>query len=663
MRPLNLIILFGLLFLVLIQMTGTLIESIYVLDLLNTRLDAKVLGVLFLFSPALLLVFKKDPPKWYVWATVGVLVAGRVVVNYLETAERLMASGAAAAAALVLLPIFLRRYCSLYGTYDWVIPGTGLALAVVLGAAMRVPDAGIDASLFADRGLIGMILAGFFGGSFWEAEKSLAGEDQAEANDHGAMSGAGRSMFGLISVIALAFFGFSSPGVIARWTGESYPLIVALVVAGASGWALLAYVRPDWVRRIPTAGLAAWNLAFTVALAGLILSHTVRFPQTPGEVVVVEDAVTGYQSLWLWLALLLHPVIYTDSVIFCKSIMGSGGSLRELARGYLAGMLFFVILIFMLIFTNVWGYVEPVSNLFRNLFWAPYLLAGGAAGLIAVAQAHSLRKLQVWAGLVERNPLLIYPFAVALLSILLFLFLGREVRSAQYQGTVKVMTYNIQQANTEDGQRAYRNQLEVMRDSGADIIALQESDSARISLNNNDYVRYYAQELGYYSYYGPKTVTGTYGTALLSRYPIENAKTIFSYSDQDEIGTVEAEIVVPGRRFTIYNVHPDGSDEAMVAFARMLVERISGKHNVIVLGDFNLHESDPAYQLIAAHLKNAWLSVYPSGVDENGLDMSGDRRIDHIFVSPDIQVESAFYVPPPESHTDHPVHWAALRLK
>ena len=50
--------------------------------------------------------------------------------------------------------------------------------------------------------------------------------------------------------------------------------------------------------------------------------------------------------------------------------------------------------------------------------------------------------------------------------------------------------------------------VKVLRELDADIIALQESDSARVSLNNNDYVRYFAEQLSYYSYYGPAPVAG-----------------------------------------------------------------------------------------------------------------------------------------------------------
>jgi endonuclease/exonuclease/phosphatase family metal-dependent hydrolase len=40
--------------------------------------------------------------------------------------------------------------------------------------------------------------------------------------------------------------------------------------------------------------------------------------------------------------------------------------------------------------------------------------------------------------------------------------------------------------------------------------------------------------------------------------------------------------------------------------------------------------------------------------------MSGDKRIDHIFVSPHLEVRDPVYLLAPESATDHPVHWAEV---
>jgi hypothetical protein len=57
---------------------------------------------------------------------------------------------------------------------------------------------------------------------------------------------------------------------------------------------------------------------------------------------------------------------------------------------------------------------------------------------------------------------------------------------------------------------------------------------------------------------------------------------------------------------------------------------------------------------------NAWTSVYPSEVSPDGVDMSGENRIDHIFLSPNLSAVDPIYVLPPESATDHPVHWTDI---
>jgi endonuclease/exonuclease/phosphatase family metal-dependent hydrolase len=175
-----------------------------------------------------------------------------------------------------------------------------------------------------------------------------------------------------------------------------------------------------------------------------------------------------------------------------------------------------------------------------------------------------------------------------------------------------------------------------------------------------DYVRYFADKLGYHTYYGPKTITGSYGTAILSRFPLKNTRTVFTYSDQDENGTAEVQFEVEGKLFSLYNVHPDGSDEAMLAIANMLLERPVNQANVIILGDFNMRDTEESYQLIDSVYTNSWMSVYPSGISTEGVDMSGRNRIDHIFVSKNLLVRDPVYLLPPASATDHPAHWAEI---
>jgi hypothetical protein len=81
------------------------------------------------------------------------------------------------------------------------------------------------------------------------------------------------------------------------------------------------------------------------------------------------------------------------------------------------------------------------------------------------------------------------------------LFVGTLIRAlpsagvqadATHRTSLLVMTYNIQDANDRNAEKSFDRQLAIMRRVSPDIISLQESDLTRISLNNNDYVRYYA---------------------------------------------------------------------------------------------------------------------------------------------------------------------------
>src|SRR5664280_3349598 len=94
----------AILFLFFVQMAGTLVASIYTLDLMHTSLDAKVLGVLFFFSPILLLPFRKRIPNGLVWSMVGLLLVARGATPYLNTLGRMLASGIGTGSMLILFP-------------------------------------------------------------------------------------------------------------------------------------------------------------------------------------------------------------------------------------------------------------------------------------------------------------------------------------------------------------------------------------------------------------------------------------------------------------------------------------------------------------------------------------------------------------------------------
>ncbi len=644
-------------FLFFIQMAGTLVESIYILNLLNTALDEKVLGLLFFFSP-ILLVFshRKTPRRLIAWASFLLLFLSRGITPYLNTNGRLLASGIGTAAALILFPTLLmstpknrETLTSAFGV------SAGLALGVGLSVMLRTVYFSIDYSMTAIGSWVGWVLGFLLGIALsqlgWKRENPSGDQPKNRVT---------LAVLGLFLVLTLIYFVFSAPAVLSRWTGWNYPLIISITSLMTLGWISMFLRRLEWINKISPRFLLAWNGLFTLSLLATILVHRVSFPATPESIPVVIGPPTMIQQIPTLLTLLLYPVIFMDFRIFITTIQQAEPTPRELIPGMMYGNLCFILLVFMMIFTNVWGYVEPISPFFRNKFWLPFALTTIPLTLLGIIFAHNNVLSSPQDGKRYQTIWMFILGGIFLLTIGFALTTTRVTSDEPNADSLLVMTYNIQAANDRKGEKSYEQQLKLIRQVSPDILALQESDTARISLNNNDYVRYFAGKLGYYSYYGPTTVTGTFGTAILSRFPLQNNHTIFSYSDQDEIGTTVAMIGAGGHNFTIYNVHPDGSDTAMLAFARMLLSYTEGKDGVVALGDYNLRENEKAYQMIDAVFINAWISVYPTGVSEDGVDMSGTGRIDHIFLSPDLRAGSPIYLLEPESHTDHPAHWTEV---
>lgn len=648
-------IIFALIFLFLIQLGGTLVESIYIIDLMNTRLDEKALGMFFFLSPLLLFAIPKKVPNWLPWLLFALLFIARVFTPYLNTSGRLVSSGIGAAAALILLPLMVFIRPKGEPQIGSALPaGAGLALGIGLSVLLRTLNFTLDYSNMPEGGWIGWLLGLVLAWMLFQFEWNK------EASEQSKTKGVTGALVGILLILNLVYFAFSAPDVIARWTQGNYAAIVLAVSLLSVGWLLLVFYKPDIFKSLSRRVIVTWNLLFALSLVITILAQRVSFPSTPGTPPVFVGNPSWWQFVPLVLMLLLFPVLFADLSLFWHILQEAQPSPARMAPGMVLGGLLFILLIFMNIFSNVWGYIEPVSTVFRNTFWLTFLLSSG--GLVLLVSL--LRIPQPVVGATQQSG---FPWDWAALAAVLFIgtLFGAWMTDRAHPGDVQrssllFMTYNIHQANGKEPERVYNGQLNLIRGVSPDVLAMQESDAARISINNNDYVRYYASKLGYYSYYGPTTVAGTFGTAILSKYPLENTQVMFTFSDQDEVGTAIADITVAGRTLHVYNVHPDGSDDAKRAFAQAVLANSAGKSNVVVLGDHNLRDYEEAYKMIDAVMTNAWTSVYPSKISPDGIDMSGKNRIDHIFISRDLSVRNPVYLLPPESYTDHPVHWAEI---
>jgi len=315
-----------------------------------------------------------------------------------------------------------------------------------------------------------------------------------------------------------------------------------------------------------------------------------------------------------------------------------------------------VLITLLLIATNIWGYV-PLGALLRNRFYLPFLVAvsGMFISLIFVKRGCDSTPVR------NNFAIVCIVSLIALLSASGAFLQSPGVQSLDNRITkpFTVMTYNMQQGSLENGDRSYTKQLELLQEINPDILALQECDTARPSGGNVDAVRFFAESMGYrYVYYGPNTVSGTFGTAILARHPISNSRTLFTYSDIDEIGTAVCEI---GGVIKVFCCHPAGGTNAKNAMVDAVNKEITYFDFAIVLGDFNFTPGSSPYNKLGRMLKNSAMEVGLKNVNFHGDAPDLSNKIDHIFISRGFTAIESHYLPPPQSQTDHPAHWSVIK--
>lgn len=152
-----------------------------------------------------------------------------------------------------------------------------------------------------------------------------------------------------------------------------------------------------------------------------------------------------------------------------------------------------------------------------------------------------------------------------------------------------------------------------------------------------------------HSYYGPSPVVGTFGIALLSRYPIDNPRTFYMHSTGEQTAAIAAQVTVDGQTYNVYVTHL-GNGGPLVQQQQVLAD-VAGKDNVLLMGDFNFRPDSEQYALTTTMLDDAWLLRWPGGADDQG--NAPTKRIDHLFVSPGVSIANARYIDSPAS--DHPL--------
>lgn len=661
------ILLYSILFLFFIQLLVDFVAALYATALVRLAPGIEVAAVVFFFSPLALLLLRRGlAGKALVLVGMLALIC-RLVEPLLPTRGRLLVAGLGVACWLVFFPALLWNQKREAAETSSLNLGIGLTFGVSLAILFRALDSGLDLSTDQWYQSIGWILgtvaavllldlAGLGRAApppvGAEPKKSSEAGDEAPPASPWKISGLSLGMAG---ALLLLYFAFTSPNVIVRWTGFSYLLVLSVILVTLCLF-ILFITRQNLLAWLSPALVAGWNFLFILALTATILFNQTRLPSNSGDYPFPASELMLWQQIPLACMLVLFPVIFLDFILYTRQMIAWQPTMRSLGWSFALGGLFLLVMILAQVFTTVYDYVPLVGPLFRDKFWLVFLVAGLALALplwLVGKDSYQLGGAFTQAGATNLLPGIMILISLAALTGA-SLATARPAPQPAVRRSLRVLTYNIQQGYDAQGQKNYAGQLEALRAQNADLIGLQESDTNRIAGGNADLVRYFADNLELYSYYGPKTVDGTFGIVLLSKYPIQNPRTVFLYSRGEQTAAIEARITAGERTFFVMVTHL-GNDGPMIQLEQVL-QRLEEKKNVLVMGDFNFRPDTDQYRLANSHLDDAWLVNDHLNILDQGLDP--DERIDYLFVLPGTSVDKARYLTGPQS--DHPAFVADL---
>ncbi|MFX0149687.1 MAG: endonuclease/exonuclease/phosphatase family protein [Candidatus Hodarchaeota archaeon] len=654
----------SLIFLFFLELISDFVESVYALCLLTLSLNENVLSVLFLFSPILLFFFRKSFPDRILIIVGELMIVCRVLEALLISImqARMLVAGFGVGCFLIYFPVFLQRKYKHDEEQSGITLGLGLTIGLVLSILFRTFGSTIDISTYSWFQLIGWILAliaAFLIIGMVTTQPEVTKNDSTNIGRPVSTLKTIGLTFGLIGILIIIYYSFSSPTVISRWTEGDYFIILLLVILMLTFFAIIITYRPDLITKMEPWMLWLWNAIFIVSLVLTIFLNQTQFPSSIDNYPVEAPTTSILHQIPLILLLISFPIILINFTLISREFINKKPSISKLAGSFTLGSFFFLIMIFANAFTTVYDYIDIVGPLFRDMYWFVYLIVGLSASLpILLVKKGALTFVKPVIGL-ESRIISIITIIIVIGTLFGAVITAPTPISPESTTSLTVMTYNIRQGYSEYGIKNFDGQLEVIKGINPDIIGLQECDISRIAGGNADIVRYFANNLRMYSYYGPKTVTGTFGIALLSKYPIKNVRTFFMYSKGEQTATIEAQIQVGTSIFNVYVTHL-GNDGPLVQ-QEAIVNEIRDKNNVILMGDFNFRPDTPQYNFTTQTLNDSWL--YASTADIvylDKLEYNISRRIDHIFVSPGTSVSECHYIVSIES--DHPALWVKIEL-
>lgn len=635
-----------------LQLLTDFVEQVYVQTVLVRAQPTPWAYLLFLFfAPLLLLVFQKGIHKVGLRVVGTLFLLARLSLGFWPPTQQMWVAGAGVGLFFMLWPTLLwrpRRSLAAVNSVEW---GLGLALAVLLGVLRGTWFMGWDSTTAV---LIQDVFTAVLIFSAFVTLFVITNDGQTvKRTSPTGVSATPRKLYllsmGLVNLVTLIYFSIGAPNVLARWTGWPYEWLVTAMMGMMFLYALLAS-NIRWFDFITNRLiLQALNGLFITAVVITILLNQARLPPFFTEAITLEPSPPWVNYL-LGAGLLLYPVLFVNFTLFTRELIMYKRTPATNAIGFALGGVVMLWLIVFNIMTTQYANVPFIGNWFRDQFW--FVL--GITGLIATSMVWLLRSPTFFFRRLVSYVELTFGYAVVVV------LMGALVVWGAWQTTVSLpagmatgssqltaVSLNMRFGYDTTGQLQSEALRDLLRELDADIIALQMSDTNRISTGNRDVVRFVAHELGYDSYYGPPTVNGTAGVALLSRYPLHQPQTHYLFSPDRQTALVTAEIMVAGESLLLATTHLGMTNTLDQQVA--VLSHLHGRGPLLLLGEFNFAPDSEAHRRTTStgQLLDAW-----TGSEREATAVS------HAFISPQLAVNEIRYLT--DSSLVHPALYLEL---
>jgi len=599
-----------------IESLRVFLASVYAMNVLTVSLNLSIVAILFLLAPVVyLLGLARLRPRSLVLAFATLFLALRLLILVPWPVEILTAvSGLAVASYFLFLVPFLAAHLRLAGGGSTIATAIGLALGI--DVALRTLGNTLDpgASIWSVAFLVplgGVFLFLLFRGDLPAVEPTTPAWNRTVG-----LSGLGLGGFlGLTTIVLL------TPAFVARWTTQAVSPILAAVLLGFTTGAYLVKMGFGPGRRA-----ARWS----GVLQGLLF-------------VAAVDLGLGGSPL----TFLLVYFAAVGSVVGLERILGALAatqpSVRSLGWVVFLACAVYVVALMAFVFTLTYAYV-PAPGLWRDHAPAMFLLMAAALvvpslslGGVSPSAAPSAASRRWVTGTI----------AVILAVAAVGLVVNAPVApSATPSSTIRVMTYNVHQGFSAEGILNPARIADAVRIGNPDVLALEESDTVRISSGGVDLVNYLASTLGYNAAYGPPTDAQTYGVSILSRFPIKSWNWTLLPSPGDNRVVVHAYLEVGNVPLDVYAVHLGlNGTERDAQVAAVLGLAAASTNPRILLGDFNSCPSglcpeagatrDDVYSSVTVDWADAWHEANPGLSAQRSYTydaLQPFERIDYIFL-------------------------------